>query len=389
MDGTGLPDQASSILDEQEATSPPGAGDDRWREVPPALRPTSNMPKWPFFLAGFLLLVGLGLFVAVRVTVPYYALSPGPVNQVENFVSVPEPVGSSVGELFFLTVSLEELSALEYVGAWLDDRVELAPRENIRPTGVSREDLRRQNFDLMETSKHNAIFVALTQLEYDVTFEGSGALVSAMIPGSAADGQLLVGDVLVSVDGAPVEFSTDAVNLIGGRPPGEQVLLSIRRPTDESATEFTDVDIPLVLGHFMAEDPDGNPVEDLDRGMVGVLLMNAEVNIVFPVDVEIDSENIGGPSAGLMFALQIIDLLTEDDLTSGNRIAGTGTIDQDGIVGAIGGIQQKVYGAIDAGAGYVLVPAANYDDAIAAAGDDIVIVRVEHIDDALTFLDTL
>jgi PDZ domain-containing protein len=123
--------------------------------------------------------------------------------------------------------------------------------------------------------------------------------------------------------------------------------------------------------------------------MIGVLLENNEPIVEFPVNVEIDSQNIGGPSAGMMFTLQIMDQLTEEPLTKGYRIAGTGTISTDGTVGAIGGIHQKVYGAIDAGARAVLVPAANYPDAVAAAGDRIEVVKVETIDDALAFLATL
>ena len=103
----------------------------------------------------------------------------------------------------------------------------------------------------------------------------------------------------------------------------------------------------------------------------------------------IDNQNIGGPSAGMMFTLEIIDSLTEEDITHGRRIAGTGTIDADGNVGAIGGMKQKTYGAIDAGAEYLLVPAGNYDEAVAAAGDDISVVRVETLDDAMTFLNSL
>ncbi|NND04388.1 MAG: hypothetical protein HKN91_16550, partial [Acidimicrobiia bacterium] len=121
----------------------------------------------------------------------------------------------------------------------------------------------------------------------------------------------------------------------------------------------------------------------------GVLLTSGPTETVFPVDIVIDSQNIGGPSAGLMFALEIMNQLTDEDLTSGRSIAGTGTIDREGVVGAIGGIKQKVFGAIDAGADYVLVPANNYDDALEAAGDDITVVSIATIEDALSFLDTL
>ena len=120
--------------------------------------------------------------------------------------------------------------------------------------------------------------------------------------------------------------------------------------------------------------------------MVGVLLDNNPAIIEFPITVEMDSANIGGPSAGMMFTLEIMNQLTEGDLTGGRRIAGTGTISHDGTVGAIGGVTQKVHAAIDAGAKIVLIPAGNYDDAVAAAGDKIIVVRVETIDDALSYL---
>ena len=123
--------------------------------------------------------------------------------------------------------------------------------------------------------------------------------------------------------------------------------------------------------------------------MVGVLLTSGPTQTVFPVDIEIDSQNIGGPSAGLMFTLEIMNQLTDDDLTKGRAIAGTGTIARDGTVGAIGGVKQKVFGAIDAGAEFVLVPAANFPDAVEAAGDDITVIEVATIADALDFLEAL
>ena len=146
---------------------------------------------------------------------------------------------------------------------------------------------------------------------------------------------------------------------------------------------------PFGVVYDVRELDDGTIEVDENRGMVGVLLANGETNIVFPVDVVIDSENIGGPSAGMMFSLEIMNQLTEDDLLRGGRIAGTGTIRPDGEVGAIGGVRQKVYGAIDSGAEYVLVPSGNYPDAVEAAGDDIEVVEIFTIDDALSFFESL
>jgi PDZ domain-containing protein len=350
-----------------------------------------RLPIWPFILAGVMLLLGSFVFaaVAVPISMPYYAMSPGPVSDVSDYVQVAEPFETTEGELFFLTVSLQEVNVIEWVAAKLDGRVDLAPVENIRPAGVSQEELRVYNLDLMDRSKEDAKYVALTYLGYDVTYNGSGALISSTIEDSAAEGTLEPGDVIVAVDGEPVEFSSDAVDLIGGGAPGDELTLTIERTDADDRDVVETLDILLVLGPYRFVDENGNVLDDPDRGMAGVMLTDAPVEVVFPVDVVIDSQNIGGPSAGLMFTLEIIDALTEEDLTQGRRIAGTGTIDADGNVGPIGGMRQKTFGAIDAGAEYLLVPVGNWDEAVDAAGDDIMLVKVATIQDAMTFLASL
>jgi PDZ domain-containing protein len=348
-----------------------------------------RLPIWPFVLSGAMLLVGAFVFaaVAIPISMPYYAMSPGPVSDVSDYIQVENSSDTTEGELFFLTVSLQEVNVLEWVGAKLDSRVDLAPRENIRPAGVSQEQLRQQNLALMNRSKDNATFVALDYLGYEVTYIGSGAEITATIEESAAEGLLQAGDIIKFVDGQEVEFSSDAVDLIGGRAPGDALVLTIERASDTGELEL--IDIPLVLGPYRFIDEDGNVLDDPDRGMAGVMLKDAPVDVIFPVDVQIDSQNIGGPSAGLMFTLEIINDLTEEDITHGRRIAGTGTINADGEVGSIGGMRQKTFGAIDVGAEYLLVPTGNYDEAVDAAGDDIEVVQVATIQDAMTFLASL
>ncbi len=357
----------------------------------PAPTKLRRLPIWPFVVAGFMLLVGSFVFaaVAVPISMPYYAMSPGPVSDVSDFVQVSEPFDTTEGELFFLTVSLQEVNVIEWVAAKLDGRVDLAPVENIRPAGVTQEELRVYNLNLMDRSKEAAKYVALTYLGYEVVYNGSGALVSSTIDESAAEGILQEGDVIVAVEGESVEFSSDAVSLIGGRSPGDELALTVNRTDADDSDVIDTLEISLVLGPYRFVDEDGNVMEDENRGMVGVMLSDAEVEVVFPVDVNIDNQNIGGPSAGLMFTLEIIDALTEEDLTQGRRIAGTGTIDAEGEVGPIGGMRQKTFGAIDAGAEYLLVPAGNYDEAIEAAGDDIIVVKVATIQDAMTFFASL
>lgn len=353
--------------------------DDEFSDPPESGAPTRKpMPKWPFILAGLLMVVGIAVAVAWPIKVPYYTLSPGPLYDTSDFVFV---VGDEAryevdGEMFFLTVALSEANVFEYAAGLLNPKVEVAPRQTIRPTGVSPEDLRRENLARMEQSKTDATFVALTRLGYEPTYTGTGALVFETVPESAADGVLVTDDVIIAIDGTEVAFRSDVIDALADKEIGDAVTLTVQRAV-QGSDDIEVIDVDIVLG-FHPDDP--------DRPMVGVLLDNNPPIIEFPVEVDTDTQNIGGPSAGMMFTLEIMNQLTEQDLTGGRRIAGTGTIARDGTVGGIGGVQQKVYGAIDAGTAVVLVPASNYEDALVAAGDDIEVVRVETIDDALDYL---
>ena len=353
---------------------------DGFSDVPPGLRPTKRSPRWPWVLAAVLVAVGIAIAVAWPLTVPYYTLSPGPVYDTADFVTVEDGDVSTEGELFFLTVSLKEANVFEWAAGYVDPRVDVRERERVRPNGVSPEQLRRESLAAMQQSKQTATFVALTQLGYEVTLIGTGALVIETVPDSAADGVLMADDVIIEMDGMEIAFRDDVINDLSDAEIGDLVEMLVERLVDGSTDEFDEIGLNLVLGPH---------VDDPTRPMIGVLLDNNEPVVEFPVEVIIDSQNIGGPSAGMMFTLQIMDQLTDGEITHGERIAGTGTISRDGTIGSIGGVKQKVHGAIDAGAIAVLVPAGNFDDAVEAAGDDIEVVRIETIEDAIAFLETL
>ena len=361
----------------------------RRRDPAALLWPGRTPPRWFGIFAGaILLLVGISL-VMWRIDVAYFAVSPGPVSDVGDYVTVEGGREGGNGGLFLLTVSLKEVTALEAVVAWLDPEVDLVPTESIRPAGVTSEELRQQNLDTMTLSQQTAIAVALAYAGYEVTLKGHGALVTAVVTGGAAEGKLEAGDVIVAVDGAVIEFSDDAVAELSKLKPQTTVTLTVLRPSRESATEFDELEVQVILGVFIGVDENGREIIDQDRGMVGVLLGNFNVETVLPLGVEIDSDDIGGPSAGMMLALEIVNQLHEEDLTRGRIVAGTGTIDRDGIVGEVGGIRQKIFAAVAAGAEFVLVPLENLTDAVRAAGEDIKVVGIENIGAALDFLDTL
>ena len=332
--------------------------------------------RWPYVLVGVFLALGLLVVVLWPVKVPYYAMAPGPVEEVADLVSVGETgleTFQSEGDLYLLTVGLREVNVFEYVEAQFDSKVDLIDREVIRPSGVTQEQITRTNLQAMDESIDTALFVALARLGYDVGFVGDGVEVLEVVEGSPAEGVLLVGDEITEVSGISVDTSDDAAAEIRSFTVGDTITLSGVRSDEPLSVEVT-----------LAPHPDieGAP-------MVGVLFDTINLDLDLPIEVSVDSRNIGGPSAGMMYTLSLIDLLTPEDLTKGHRIAGTGTIRFDETVGAIGGVRQKVFAARGVGAAYVLVPEANYDDAITAAGDDIEVVAISALQDAIDFLDAL
>jgi PDZ domain-containing protein len=333
-----------------------------------------RVPRWPIILVVALVVAGLAVLLLWPVKVPYFAMSPGPVEEVSDLIMVnDEPVFDSRGDLYLLTVGLREVNVFEYLEAQFDQETDLIARDVIRPPGVSQEQVTRRNLESMDESIDTAIFVALTRLGYNVGFVGDGAEVLEVVEGAPADGTLQTGDLVTAVAGIAVITADDAADVIRSFEVGDTIVLSGTR-----AGEPFEVDITLA------------PHPDIEGApLVGVVFDTRNLALDLPIDVRVDSRNIGGPSAGMMYALTLIDLLTEVDLTKGHRVAGTGTIRFDETIGAIGGVRQKVYAARGIGADVVLVPEDNYEDALTAAGGDVEIVSVGTLQEALDFLGTL
>jgi len=330
--------------------------------------------RWPLVLASVVILFGVVVLLLWPVKVPYYAMSPGPVEEVSGLVSIAEePTYQSDGDLYLLTVGLREVNVFEWVEAQFDSETDLIESERVRPSGTTQEQVTRRNLESMNESIDTAIFVALARLGYEVGFSGEGAEVLQVVEESAADGNLEEGDIVEEVDGVAVSTADEAADVIRSFGIGDTISVGGTR-----GEGIFDVDVTL------------GPHPDIEGApMLGVVFDTANLALVMPIDVRIDSRNIGGPSAGMMYSLAVMDLLTETDLTGGNRVAGTGTIRFDETVGPIGGVRQKVFAARGIGAQYVLVPADNYEDALTAAGDEIVVVSIATLQDALDFLGTL
>jgi PDZ domain-containing protein len=342
---------------------------------PPDPRTRAERRWW--LTAGAAAALSLTVFLAAVVQLPYLAYRPGGAQRVEVAIDGAPNFPPEDG-VAFTTVSTQRVTLLEALRGWIDDSIELSPTGN-----ESRAERQRYNAQLMDLSKVHATAVALTYLGYPVTLVTSGTVVRDFAEGSPANGPLEIDDVIVAVDGAPVD-RTDALRAllqVGG--PGTAHVVTVERPAG-SATRV-DVEVTTFA-----------PEEDPTRAIIGIIGEDRIVELDLPEgpdgrewDVTIDSGTVGGPSAGLAFALTIIDVLTPGELTGGHRVAVTGTMEIDGRVGPVGGGLQKSLAVRNAGYEAFLVPSDEHEAVEAAIGDDVEVIAVDTLQEALDALDSL
>ena len=319
------------------------------------------------------------VLVASQLAVPYVTVSPGPTVDVlggdngEPIVQVEDRrTYEATGELRLTTVSVTnpdaELNLLEAMWAWMREDQDVLPVEAMYPEGSTAEQERTQSAAQMVSSQDTAVAVALTELGYDLT---THAEVTGVSPDGPSDGKLKARDRIESVDGRPVAGVDELLGALDEVRPGQTVGIGVRRDGERRTFEITT--------EAAADDP--------RRAVLGILV---GTGYQFPFDVRVGiDESIGGPSAGLVFALSVYDTLTPGSLTGGAVVAGTGTIAPDGSVGPIGGIREKIIGAARAGAELFLVPPANCETALTAPvdTDDIRLVRAETMSSAVDALE--
>ncbi|BAJ76090.1 predicted secreted protein containing a PDZ domain [Microbacterium testaceum StLB037] len=324
------------------------------------------------------------LFLLTFLPTAYVIQQPGPVlntlgtSKNADGVDVPlitvpdEKADPTTGQLDLLTVQVNgnrerTPTWIELALAWFDPSRAVVPIDRIFPSGQSTEQRNTENAALMTDSQLEASAAALRQLGYDVP---QRIVVGSVTGDGAASGILEAGDVIESVNGTQTATADDvkaAIQAAGGQP----VTFGIDRngtPTTETVT------------------PRQGDVNGQQQWLVGIVLA---IGFDLPVDVQIQLNDIGGPSAGMMFALGIIDKMSPGDLTGGQHIAGTGTIDDKGQVGAIGGIRQKLYGARDAGATWFLAPSANCNEVVGHVPGGIRVFAVSTLSDSLKVLETI
>src|SRR2546423_3523056 len=310
----------------------------------------------------------VGSFAGVRV--PYVALTPGPTwdtlgtDHNKDVIQLSGGTASkSKGQLRMVTVGVEDqLTLWDALRGWLSGDDAVVPREVIYPPNQTQQQVDQENAQEFKVSQNAAIVSALRELGYPVH-----VVVKEVTAGLPAVGRLAVGDQITSVDGQAVTSAQKLTTLIRGKPSGSTLTIGYLRGGAAGTTTIT------------TADKDGGP-------RIGVQIDEDQPS---PYHVTISLDNVGGPSAGLMFTLGIIDKVKPEDLTDGLDVAGTGTIDEEGAVGPIGGIPQKMRGARRAGATVFLAPAGNCAEAVANAVPGLKLVKVGTLDDALHALDTL
>jgi Lon-like protease len=332
------------------------------------------------------MLLGLALAGAVAFSLvpsPYVIERPGPVfntlgtvtagEKTLPMIAIPtEKTYPTSGSLDLLTVNFVGNRShlpnwFEVISAWFDPSQAVVPLDSVYPPGRSVKDADAVAAIQMSNSQKDAIAAALIHLGNSVP---SVVSVAALSSNSPSSGILKAGDIIVTADGKPVKDVTELRAAIADSGVGNPLTIGIRR-----GSEASDVTV----------------VPELSGGAepMPIIGIEAAVDYEFPFDVSIELENVGGPSAGQMFALGIIDKLTPGALTGGASIAGTGTITSAGTVGPIGGIRQKLYGASHAGAKWFLAPAGNCDEVVGHIPDGLTVLAVRDLDDSVAAVEAI
>ncbi|MES5816888.1 PDZ domain-containing protein [Streptomyces sp. RG80] len=336
-------------------------------------------------LASTLMLIAL-LCAGVFIPVPYSEMSPGPtVNTLGDHDGEPvlqisgRKTYATSGHLNMTTVRVTsadyKMNLVEAVYGWLAHDNKVVPHDTLYPDGKTEEQSTQENAEEFSQSQESAKVAALKALDIPVK---SFVIVSAVVKDSPSEGVLHAGDVIKAVDGTPVKETTDVADLVTKHKIGEKVVFTIVPAKEQAAAEKAKRTATKTQDVTITTEESKDELEK--RAVVGI---SAGVDHTFPFTIDIKLADVGGPSAGLMFALGIYDKLTPGSLTGGTFVAGTGTIDDEGKVGPIGGIEMKTVGARDKGAKYFLTPADNCAAAAADTPDGLTLVKVDTIDDAL------
>ncbi|WP_240758462.1 SepM family pheromone-processing serine protease [Lysinibacillus sp. SGAir0095] len=319
----------------------------------------------------------------------YYIMKPGSAYDVSQFVTVEDGDKNHEGTMSLMTVAMAEATPLTYAVSYFKEFEEIYKEEDVRQEEEDEEEYSVRQLKLMTDSQFNALYIAFQKANLPYTIEYHGVTVLNVLAEGAADGELEPGDEIVEVDGVLIEKAQELTQILSTKKENDVVELVINR-NDKL------LDRTLTL----------KPIPGSEKVGIGITYSESKFIKTEP-NVNVDADKIGGPSAGLMFTLEILNQLIDEDLTKGYSIAGTGEMNEDGTVGRIGGIEKKVVAADKDGVEIFFAPddvitetmrhlnpniKSNYEVAVETAekiNTEMEIVPVKTIDDALDFIEKL
>lgn len=331
-----------------------------------------------YFIRSFII-AAIIVLISSFYYLPFYVSKPGMAKELEPIIEV-ENGFDEQGSFMLTTVRMGRANIYSYAIAKLSKYQEIFPIKAIRNENETDKEYNVRQLHLMATSKLAAIETAYKKAGIPIDYDYNGVFVLNVMPGMPAEGKLEAGDRIFKVDGNEFESSEQFIQYVSGQSVGDEVTFAIDRNE-----EIQEVKLPL------------ERLKETGKVGVGISLVDDKDIVVDPT-VTINSEDIGGPSAGFMFSLEIYNQLTEEDLTRGYPIAGTGTIDLNGNIGPIGGIEQKIIAADKAGAEIFFAPNekgasdSNYRAAVKTAKDiktKMKIIPVDTFDEAISYLKNL
>ncbi|WP_163970762.1 SepM family pheromone-processing serine protease [Oceanobacillus halotolerans] len=327
----------------------------------------------------FVLIVGL-LFFLSSYQLPYYIYKPGGADPLNPVVEV-ENGFTSEGDMHLVTVRGGQATPIQYLGAQFFPYTEIRPLKDVRPEGVTEDEYMHAQLQMMENSQEASTVVAYEAANANISIRYNGVYVVSVVEGMPAEDKLMMGDRITGVDGFEIKNAEDLTSYVGEKEAGDKITVEFER-------EEKNQTVTLTLDTF-----------DSSNGKVGMgIQLVTDRKVEEHPKVNFSSGQIGGPSAGLMFSLEIYDQLTEQDLTKGYQIAGTGEVDYNGNVIRIGGIDKKVIAADREGCDIFFAPnengasGSNYEVAKETAMDietEMEIVPVDTFEDALQYLQNL
>lgn len=335
-----------------------------------------------------MILIVVAVFLLLFMPLPYYIESPGSAVHLNELVQVNSEADQEEGSYMLTTVAVRKATPLIYLTKFLPFHDSYTEEELLGTTSSSEEYNNLQQY-YMTSSINSAVQAAFEVANEPYEFSYNGVYVMSVLENSNFEGLLEVGDTIVALDGNSFKSSQEFIEYVQKQEVGQTIEVTYQRNGEENT----------ISGPLME-------MEETKYPGLGISLVD-NTSITTEIPVEINSDGIGGPSAGFMFALQIYTQLENEDLRNGHEVAGTGTITADGTVGRIGGIEKKVVAADDEGATIFFAPddeidpvilenypdlKSNYEEAVAAAeeiGTDVTIVPVKNIQDAIDYLNQL